>query len=259
MVARRTRAGPGRAPLPSLRLGGPGRRPQRGLVLARGPAPGALLAHRGAHRDGLIVTGSASGPSCAAAPAPASPDFSGWNWVAHSGPFSTAATNRSPPCVAQVTSGGTGPAVGAQGPVAHAVGVHEVEPLPLHPVEQRRAVGDLDGVPPHVRYDGRLQALHHPGPLVEARGVAAVLDPVREEDLHAHADAEHRTPPGQPAADDLVTPAPRGCPSTQARNAPTPGTTSPSQSMAAERSAVSVTAAPARSRARTAERVLPDP
>ena len=29
--------------------------------------------------------------------APASPDFSGWNWVALSGPFSTAATNRSPP------------------------------------------------------------------------------------------------------------------------------------------------------------------
>ncbi len=38
--------------------------------------------------------------------APASPDFSGWNWVADSGPFSTAATNRSPPCSAQVTTGG---------------------------------------------------------------------------------------------------------------------------------------------------------
>src|SRR5688500_2549559 len=37
--------------------------------------------------------------------APASPDFSGWNWVAVRGPFSTAATNRSPPCSAQVTSG----------------------------------------------------------------------------------------------------------------------------------------------------------
>lgn len=38
--------------------------------------------------------------------APASPDFSGWNWVAESGPFSTAATKRSPPCSAQVTTGG---------------------------------------------------------------------------------------------------------------------------------------------------------
>lgn len=28
--------------------------------------------------------------------APASPDFSGWNWVAHRAPFSTAATNGSP-------------------------------------------------------------------------------------------------------------------------------------------------------------------
>ena len=37
--------------------------------------------------------------------APASPDFSGWNWVAHSGPFSTAATN-GVPWVDQVTSGG---------------------------------------------------------------------------------------------------------------------------------------------------------
>ena len=35
---------------------------------------------------------------------PATPDFSGWNWVDHRGPCSTAATNRSPPCSAQVTS-----------------------------------------------------------------------------------------------------------------------------------------------------------
>ena len=48
-------------------------------------------------------------------------------------------------------------------------------------------------------------------------------------------------------------------PWTQAWNAPTPGTTSPSQSIAACRSAVSRTVAPARSRARTAERVLPEP
>lgn len=38
--------------------------------------------------------------------APASPDFSGWNWVALSGPFSTAATN-GPPWSAQVTRGAT--------------------------------------------------------------------------------------------------------------------------------------------------------
>ena len=41
----------------------------------------------------------------ASSAAPASPDFSGWNWVAHSGPFSTTAMNGSP-CVAQLISGG---------------------------------------------------------------------------------------------------------------------------------------------------------
>src|SRR4051794_18129648 len=48
-------------------------------------------------------------------------------------------------------------------------------------------------------------------------------------------------------------------PSTHALNAPTPGTTSPSARIAAVRSAVSSTEAPARSSARTAERVLPEP
>lgn len=36
--------------------------------------------------------------------APASPDFSGWNWVADNGPFSTAA-RKSPPWSAQVSIG----------------------------------------------------------------------------------------------------------------------------------------------------------
>lgn len=36
--------------------------------------------------------------------APASPDFSGWNWVAHSGPFSTAET-KGVPYVVHVTAG----------------------------------------------------------------------------------------------------------------------------------------------------------
>src|SRR5207247_2615726 len=39
--------------------------------------------------------------------APASPDFSGWNWVAASGPFSTAETKRSPPYSVQPTFGAT--------------------------------------------------------------------------------------------------------------------------------------------------------
>ena len=40
----------------------------------------------------------------ASSAAPASADFSGWNWVAHSGPASTAAM-KSCPCVASVSSG----------------------------------------------------------------------------------------------------------------------------------------------------------
>ena len=48
-------------------------------------------------------------------------------------------------------------------------------------------------------------------------------------------------------------------PAMQAANAPTPGTTSPSASIAACRSAVTVTSAPTRRNARSAERRLPDP
>jgi hypothetical protein len=45
----------------------------------------------------------------------------------------------------------------------------------------------------------------------------------------------------------------------QAANAPTPGTTSPSASIAASASVVTVTSAPTRRSARSAERRLPEP
>ena len=48
-------------------------------------------------------------------------------------------------------------------------------------------------------------------------------------------------------------------PAMQAAYAPTPGTTSPSASSAVSKSPVSMTAAPARSTARTTERRLPEP
>ena len=48
-------------------------------------------------------------------------------------------------------------------------------------------------------------------------------------------------------------------PAMQAANAPTPGTTRPSASSAACESEVTVTSAPTRARARSAERRLPDP
>ncbi len=89
-----------------------------GLAFPLGAALGAFLAH--ASRPSTQLRSSR---------APASPDFSGWNWVAHSGPFSTAATNRSPPCSAQVHERRARAVVGDQGPVADAVRVHEVEAL----------------------------------------------------------------------------------------------------------------------------------
>ena len=68
------------------------------------------------------------------------------------------------------------------------------------PANSDGPLGHVDGVPPHVRYDGRLQPLDDAGPLVAALGLDAVLDPALEEDLHAHADAEHRPATGQAPA-----------------------------------------------------------
>ena len=70
------------------------------------------------HRDAWGVGGGHSEPTQLRSRwAPASPDFSGWNWVAHSGPFSTAATNGAP-CSAQVTLGATA-ANGPSGSSSH--------------------------------------------------------------------------------------------------------------------------------------------
>ena len=124
--------------------------------------------------------------------------------MALSGPFSTAATNRSPPCSAQVTSGARVRPFVSSSQRADAVGVHEVEPLVLDAREQRGALGGLDGVPAHVRDDRRLQPLDRPGPLAAALGLDAVLDAALEEHLHADADAEHRPAAGQPPPDHRV-------------------------------------------------------
>ena len=64
-----------------------------------------------------------------------------------------------------------------------------------------------------------------------------------------------------PASRRPITRSPRirRSPAMHAANAPTPGTTRPSASCARPRSGVSVTSAPARSSARTAERRFPDP
>src|SRR5262249_60920139 len=88
---------------------GPGRRALRRLGVVGSGARRALdqpdrLAARDVHGGQQGQRHLRVSSQLASSAAPASPDFSGWNWVAHSGPFSTAATNGSP-WVAQVTSG----------------------------------------------------------------------------------------------------------------------------------------------------------
>ena len=104
--ARAARAGPARAAA------------RRGSAAAR-RAAAAGAAARAAARARLRAACSQRAPaSSRAACAPASPDFSGWNWVALTSPSSTAATNGSP-------------CTGARHQprrVVRGVGVHEVEP-----------------------------------------------------------------------------------------------------------------------------------
>ena len=106
---------------------------------------------------------------------------------------------------------------------------------------------------------GAFELLDDAGPLAAALGVVAVLDAALEEDLHAHADAEHRAAAGQPAADD---PGPV--------DGAQPGHAGGEGADAGDDEAVGVegglrgrrspsTSAPTRASARSAERRLPDP
>ena len=61
------------------------------------------------------------------------------------------------------------------------------------PANSAVPAGDVDGVPAHVGHDGRLEPLDGARPLVAALGLDAVLDAALEQDLHADADAQHRT------------------------------------------------------------------
>jgi hypothetical protein len=106
--------------------------------------------------------------------------------------------------------------------------VHEVEPLVLDAAEEARALAGLDRVPAHVRQHRRVELGDDARPLAHALGVDAALDAALEEHLHADADAEHRPAARRAALDELVAAA-GAQRSMTARNAPTPGTTSPSR------------------------------
>ena len=136
--------------------------------------------------------------------APASLDFSGWNWVAHNGPFSTAATNRSP-CTAQVTVGAANRPPPSASNRSSSVGVDEVEPLVRDAAEQDGLGLRCNGRPAHVRHDRSRQPVDNPRPLAEARRAHTVLVACLEHDLHPDADPEHGPAPGQTTVDHLVT------------------------------------------------------
>src|SRR4029077_2515022 len=75
-----------------------------GLALDELDRPAAGHVDRGQQGD---LAGHQSVPSqLASSTAPASADFSGWNWVAVSGPCSTVAT-KSSPCVVRPVRGGS--------------------------------------------------------------------------------------------------------------------------------------------------------
>ena len=131
--------------------------------------------------------------------APASPDFSGWNWVAAQravldGRHETArrARSTSPRGAAMRSS------VGVQRPAAGGVGVHEVEPLALHPGEQPGSAGD--------RAPCSSPCAAGPGPAAarprratpRTRGLDAVLD--AEVEQHLHARRRCRAPARPPAS-----------------------------------------------------------
>ena len=155
---------------------------------------------------------------------------------------------------------GAGAVVGDQRPVAHAVGVHEVEPLGLDPGEEAASrPGPRRCSSPCAGTTGAWSRSTTPGHSSQPSVSTPCSTPRLEEHLHADADAEHRPAAGEPAADD-----PRAVDRAQARpcrrrtrrrRAP-PGRRRPARRRG-RRSAS--TSAPARSTARTAERRLPEP
>ena len=167
----------------ALGLGG-ARRPRR--PRPRAPAP------RGARARSLLTARRLTGtrPSCAAARRRRRRTSRGGTGSRVSGPFSTAATNRSPPCSAHVTSGARVRSLVSSAQSAHAVGVHEVEPLVLDAGEERACPPGTSTVfQPMWGTTGAWSRSTTPGPLVAALGLDAVLDTALEEHLHADADA----------------------------------------------------------------------
>ena len=167
--------------------------------------------------------------------APASPDFSGWNWVGAQRPV----LHRGHERLAVLGPGdqrrAAGARIGVELPAAHAVGVHEVEPLPLH---ARRIASTRPGRP---RCSSPCAAGSAPGSARRSPATPRTLRCARR----ARRRRSNRTcmptqmpSTGRPPASRrpmTLGPCTAVSPAMHAANAPTPGTTRPSASKATSR------------------------
>ena len=90
-------------------------------------------------------------------------------------------------------------------PGQHTIGVHEEEAFVLDAAKQGRSLGNVHGVPPHVRENRRVQSFNDPRPLIQSGGCLAMFRTRTEHHLHPDANAQNRAPARESAFDD-------GCP-----------------------------------------------
>ena len=173
--------------------------------------------------------------------APASPDFSGWNWVAHERTVLDArrrTARRARPSVTRVRRGTVGDRVHS----VSGVGVHEVEPLVRDAGEQQRARRGASTVfQPMCGRTGACSSLDVRRATRRRPSVATPCSTPRSNStcMPTQMPSTGR-PPASRAPTDGRRPSTAARPAMHAANAPTPGTTRPSASSAASRSAVTV-------------------
>ena len=128
--------------------------------------------------------------------APASPDFSGWNWVRHSGPA------RPRPRTAAVLGGGHAAAGSVDGgPGARTSARSRTASSGRRRRTARDAGGDATVFQPMCGTRGAASRVTPPGSRPSPLVVDAVLVAVLEQHLHADADAEHRPAGRDPRGD----------------------------------------------------------
>ena len=176
--------------------------------------------------------------------APASPDFSGWNWVAAAPPASlppTAAANGSPCSVQEIRA----PAAASylRRPSAARRSARSRTWSRGDPGEQHRARRRRHGVPAHVRQHAASSRSTVPGHAPQPSVQIPCSAPAANSTCMPTQMPRTGRPSSSRRAISLSPPTARR-PAMQAANAPTPGTARPSHSSAASASAVTSTSAP---------------